>query len=142
MILCSAPFAAAVGSWKTLENKDLDIFIENPFAKVGPFAEAEMTDEDRVAAQAVAGAVYKRAAVFSAVNMAAAILLSGGGQNPLAPVCVNVDGSTYYKTRCVEFRSRIEAALRDLLEPRGVSYRIVGIPDSPVIGTAVAGLTR
>ncbi len=140
--LFSAPFAAAVGSWKTLENKDLDIFIENPFAEVGPFAGTEMTDDDRVAVQAVAGAVYKRAAVFSAVNMAAAILLSGGGRNPLAPVCVNVDGSTYYKTRCVEFRSRIEGALRGLLEPRGVNYRLVCIPDSPIIGTAVAGLTR
>jgi hypothetical protein len=55
---------------------------------------------------------------------------------------VNVDGSTYYKTRCVEFRSRIEGALRALLEPREVFYRLIGLDDSPIIGTAVAGLTR
>ena len=140
--LFSAPFAKAVASWKALENRDLDIFVENPFAAVGPFAGATLTDDDRIAVQAVAGAVYMRAAIFSAVNMAAAILLSGGGHNPLAPVCVNVDGSTYYKTRCVEFRSRIEAALRALLEPREVFYRLIGLDDSPVIGTAVAGLTR
>lgn len=140
--LFSKKTAEAITSWKVLENKDLDTFIENPFAKVGPFADLDATDEDRIAIQAIAGAVYKRAAALSAVNMAAAILLSGGGCNPLAPVCVNVDGSTYYKTRCVEFRSRIEAALRALLEPRGINYRLICIPDSPVIGTAVAGLTR
>ena len=140
--LFSDATAAAIKSWKTLENKDLDIFIENPFAEVGPFAGLAMTDDDRIAAQAVAGAVYQRAAIYSAINMAAAILLSGGGKSPLAPVCVNVDGSTYYKTCCVEFRSRIEAALRGILEPRGVFYRLICISDSPVIGTAVAGLTR
>lgn len=140
--LFSAKTAEAIKSWKTLENKDLDIFIENPFAEVGPFAGLAMTDNDRIAAQAVAGAVYQRAAVYSAINMAAAILLSGGGKNPLAPVCVNVDGSTFYKTRCVEFRSRIEAGLRAILEPRGIYYRLIYISDSPVIGTAVAGLTR
>ncbi len=140
--LFSGPFAHELASWKALENRDLDIFIENPFAEAGPFAGAAMTDADRMAVQAVGGAVYTRAAIFSAVNMAAAILLGGGGNSPLAPICVNVDGSTYYKTCCVEFRSRIEAVLRALLEPREIHYRLVGIPDSPVIGTAVAGLTR
>jgi hexokinase len=55
---------------------------------------------------------------------------------------VNVDGSTYYRTRSVAFRSRIEAHLRAILEPRGIAYELVGVDDAPVIGAAVAGLTR
>ncbi|MBQ7721290.1 MAG: hexokinase [Kiritimatiellae bacterium] len=140
--LFSAPFAKALASWATLENKDLDDFTEDPLSSPGPFATAEMTDGDRIAAQAVSAALYKRAATLTAVNLAAGILIGGGGKNPLAPVCVNADGSTFYKTRCVEFRSHVESALRLLVEPRGVSYRIVGVPESPIVGAAVAGLSR
>jgi hexokinase len=70
------------------------------------------------------------------------ILAGDGGHDPLYPVCVNVDGSTFYRTKSVEFRSRLEAHLRKILEPRGVSYELVGVEDAPVIGAAVAGLTR
>lgn len=140
---CFSPaFAKALASWTALENKDLDDFTDDPLSSPGPFASAEMTDGDRVAAQTVSAALYSRAATLTAVNLAAGILIGGGGKDPLAPVCVNADGSTFYKTRCVEFRSRVEAALRALVEPRGVSYRIVGVPESPVVGAAVAGLSR
>lgn len=140
--LFSSATASAVLGWKDLPNKELDVFCENPFAKVEPFASLDLTDDDRRAIQAVAGAIYKRAAVYTAVNLAAAILRSGGGHDPLAPVCVNIDGSTYYRTVSVEFRSRVEARLRDILEPRGIHYRLMKLDDSPAIGAAVAGLTR
>lgn len=138
----SVPFAKTLDSWTSLENKDLDIFTEDPLSSPGPFAGVEMTDDDRIAAQAISAAIYRRAAVFTAVNLAAGILIGGGGQNPLAPVCVNADGSTFYKTRCVEFRSLVDEVLRNLVGRKGVSYRIVGVPDSPIIGAAVAGLSR
>ena len=70
------------------------------------------------------------------------ILAGGRGADPLAPVCVNVDGSTFYRTRSAAFRSRIEEHLRAMLEPRGIHYERVGVEDAPVIGAAVAGLTR
>lgn len=139
--LFSKAAAAAVLAFDTLDNKDLDDFCDNPLIKTGPFAALDLTDDDRRAIQAIAGAVYKRAAVLSAINLATAILRSGGGHDPLAPVCVNVDGSTFYRTLSVEFKSRIEAKLRDILEPYGISYKLVCIPDAPVVGAAVAGLT-
>ena len=134
--------SAAIKAMKSLQNKDLDDFCDNPFLVSGPFASLPLTDDDRRVIQSIGGATYARAAHLSAVNLAAAILRSGGGHDPLAPVCVNIDGSTYYRTLSVEFRSRIEANLRALLAPEGIYYRLVAIPDSPVIGAAVAGLTR
>lgn len=134
--------AAAIQAMKTLDNKDLDDFCDNPFLASGPFATLPLTDDDRRTIQSIGGATYVRAAHLSAVNLAAAIIRSGGGHDPLAPVCVNIDGSTYYRTLSVEFRSRIEACLRALLAPEAIHYRLVAIPDSPVIGAAVAGLTR
>lgn len=127
---------------KTLENKDFDNFCDDPSVSDNALSALDLTDDDRRTIQAIGEAVYTRAAILSAVNVAAGVIRSGGGKDPLAPVCVNIDGSTYYRTRTAEFKSRTEEVVRALLEPRGISYRAVNIPDSPVIGAAVAGLTR
>jgi hexokinase len=84
--------------------------------------------------------VIERAALLAAVNVAAAVLRSGAGLSSRHPVCINIDGSTYYKT--FGLRSRMERHLQDLLGGRGVHFQPVRIPDSPLIGAAVAGLTR
>lgn len=127
---------------KTLENKDFDNFCDDPSISDNALSALELTDDDRRTIQAIGEAVYTRAAILSAVNVAAGVIRSNGGKDSLAPVCVNIDGSTYYRTRTAEFKSRTEEVVRALLEPRGISYRAVNIPDSPVIGAAVAGLTR
>ena len=140
--LFSAGVAATLQSWTRLDNKDLDDFCDNPFLATGPFAALALTDDDRRVIQALGGAVYRRAAWLAAVNLAAVMIAGGGGTDALAPICVNVDGSTFYRTRSVAFRSRIEAHLRAILEPRGIACELVEVNDAPVIGAAVAGLTR
>ena len=84
--------------------------------------------------------VYERAAVLAAVNIAAAIIKTGAGKDPESPVCVNVDGSTYYRTLTADFQQRVQSELKILLEPRNLSYEFVRVDDSPVIGAAVAAL--
>ena len=74
------------------------------------------------------------------MNIAYAAILSGGGTDPLAPVCINIDGSTYYKTKTADFKSRTEEGVRAILSGRGIHYRTICIPESPIIGAAVAGL--
>jgi hexokinase len=53
---------------------------------------------------------------------------------------VNVDGSTYYKTLTADFQNRVQQELSSLLKPRGISYELIKVDESPVIGAAVAGL--
>jgi hexokinase len=96
--------------------------------------------EDRELTRLLFSRVIDRAALLAAVNISAAVLKSEGGKSPRHPVCVNVDGSTYYKT--LGFQSRAEKYLRRILPPRGISYRLIRVGDSPLIGAAVAGLTR
>ena len=69
-----------------------------------------------------------------------AVLRTGEGRDPLHPVCVTIDGSTYYKTRTAMFKSRVEQGLRDILGARGVFFDTVFVEDAPMIGSAVAGL--
>ncbi len=75
------------------------------------------------------------------MNIAAAVLRGGEGRDLLHPVCVTVDGSTFHRTRTAQLKSRIEQHLRELLEPRGIACELVCVPDAPLLGAAVAGLT-
>lgn len=78
--------------------------------------------------------------MLTAVNLASAILKTGAGHDPALPVCVNVDGSTYYRTLTADFPQRVQRELAALLKPRGIAYELIRVDESPVIGAAVAGL--
>lgn len=140
--LFSAAAAESLLALPSLENKDFDDFCEDPFCGSGALSAIDFPDADRRTIQAMGVAIYSRAAFLSAVNIAAAAVLSGAGRDPLAPICINIDGSTYYRTRTAEFKSRCEETLRAILSKRGIFYRTVCVPDSPIVGAAVAGLTR
>lgn len=133
--------AAREGSeWRPFSNKELDDFCGNAPAGDNPFLDAAFSAADREMVKALCTPIYQRAAVLAAINIASAVIKTGAGQDPAAPVCVNVDGSTYYKTRTADFKGRVQAELKALLEKRALAYELVCVADSPVIGAAVAGL--
>ncbi len=134
--------ATALHKLPRLDNKTLDDFCDNPFLADNELACLPLQDADRRTIQALGNAIYRRAARLAASTLAGVLLEMPEGNDPLAPICVNVDGSTFYRTRSVAFRSRFEAHLRDLVEPTGKHYELIGVDDAPMIGAAVAGLTR
>ena len=138
--LFSEPAAKALLALDRLSTIDFDNFTANPFLDKGALADVPFTEDDRRTAMAVGEPVFLRAAGLTAVNIAAAVLRTGEGRDPLHPVCVTIDGSTYYKTRSAMFKSRVEQGLRDLLGPRGVHFETIAVDDAPMIGSAVAGL--
>lgn len=141
--LFSPGAAKSILDLEKLDNKDFDDFCDDPLmAGDNPLSAIAFTEGDRLVVQELGNAVYGRAAFLSAVNISAGVIASGGGRDPLLPVCVNIDGSTYYRTKTAQFKSLTEQYVRGILNPMGISYRTVCIPDSPVIGAAVAGLTR
>ena len=136
--LFSGEAAKAITGIQELGNKDLDDFCagcpteENPLNAI-PAGEAALVRE-------LCSPVYERSAVLTAVNIAAAVLKTGCGTDAAHPVCVNADGSTFYFTRTGDFRGTVVKELDALLEPRGIHYEIIKVDDSPIIGSAVAGL--
>jgi len=138
--LLSVAAASEIGAWETLSNKHLDDFCGNAPAPDNPFLNAAFTAEDHEVVKRLCTPVYERAAVLTAVNLASAIIQTGEGKDPSRPVCVNVDGSTYYRTLTADFQNRVKRELATLLQPRGLSYELIKVDDSPVIGAAVAGL--
>ena len=137
--LFSASGSRVISSLRELSTIEVDAFLERPRSgEDHPLL--HLSGEDDELTRLLFRTVIDRAALLAAINISAAILKSEGGRSPLQPVCVNVDGSTYYKTQ--GFRSRAEEYLRRILIPRGVSYRLIQVDDSPLIGAAVAGLTH
>jgi len=126
--------------WQPFSNKDLDDFCGNSPADDNPFLDPAYNDADKQMVRTLCSPVYERAAVLAAVNIASAIIKTGAGNDPAHPVCVNVDGSTYYRTLTADFKQRVQGELKTLLEKRNLSYELVHVAESPVIGAAVAGL--
>jgi hexokinase len=126
----------------TLENLST-IHIDNLSAKngrdIGVLGSEAFTDADREIMRTVFAAVVDRAALLTAVNILAGVVKCGFGQDPERPVCVNIDGSTYYKT--FQLADKVQAHLKIMLSEHGLHIRCIRVDDAPLVGAAIAGLT-
>ena len=138
----SADAAKGILSLGSLESYDLDNFCANHRTEQpNPLDRIFAADADRAVARRLATPVFERAAILTAVHLAAFILQTGGGTDPNAPVCVCIDGSTYYKTRTVSFPKIVKAELDAMLGPRNIAFELAVCPDdAPMIGAAAAVL--
>lgn len=132
------------GASKINEMTDLSIIhIDNLVADngrdLGVLGSDVFSDADRGIMKTVFSAVVDRAALLTAVNICAAVVKSGCGQEAEHPVCINIDGSTYYKT--YGLAEKAQRYLSDMLKQRGLHIRCIQVDDAPVVGAAIAGLT-
>ena len=93
-------------------------------------------------ARRLATPIFERAAILTAIHLAAFIVKTGGGTNPSSPVCVCIDGSTYYKTRAIPFDATVRRELDDMLvQRRNIHYAITPqVDDAPMVGAAIAAM--
>ncbi len=137
--LFSSSGRRTISALEEMSTIQVDAFLRNPFSgdtqPLNP-----QPDENKELILHLFSGVIERAALLAAINISAAVLKSGGGKSPLHPVCVNAEGSTFYKTK--DFRFRVEEHLRKILGGRDIFYELIQVDDSPLIGAAVAGLAR
>ena len=112
----------------------IDNFAAQNGRDTGPLADSRFSAGDAECILAVFQAVVARAAHLSAVNLAVAAIRNGS-----SPVCINLDGSTYFKT--VGLREQAESELKQILAQVGVDYFCVHTDDAPVVGAAIAALS-
>ena len=136
-------FSDVGGAALSIMNELTTIHIGNLAANnghgTGVLESEAFTDADRAVMKTVFSAVVDRAALLTAVNILAGVVKSGAGQDEAHPVCINIDGSTYYKT--YQLADKVQAYLKTLLAERGLHIRCIQVDDAPVIGAAIAGLT-
>jgi hexokinase len=120
-----------------LPTYEVDAILQDPSKGVAGSA-GEVVAEDLELVRHLCSAICERAALFAALSVSAATLKSASGKSSLHPVCVNIDGSVYYKIS--GFSRMVEGFLEKFLSPRHVFYELIRVADSPLIGAAVAGL--
>lgn len=134
--------ADKIAALATLESIDFDNFCAGVPGESNPLNSIFEYAADAATARKLGTPVFERAAILTAIHLAAFIIKTGGGTDPANPVCVNVDGSTFYKTRTVDFSKTVKAELDAMLGPRHISYAITYVDDAPMIGAAVAALMK
>jgi len=130
-------------SWPTLQTKDLNAFQHEPLTGKGLVAELFGKDElDALRSfMYIASIVTERGGLISAAAVAAAVEKAGEGYDPLVPVRIAVEGTTFviYKG----MRSALESYLHIMLnknKPR--SYAIAPVEQASLLGAAVAALSK
>jgi hexokinase len=142
--LFSAAAAAAICGLGALETMDFDNFCagyvkegrSNPLDTI--FADAD----DAKMARRLGLPIFERAAVLTAVHLAAFCIKSGEGADPASPIAINADGSTYYKTRAIPFAETVKKELDEMLvKRRNIHYVITEqVDDAPMVGAAIAAM--
>jgi hexokinase len=127
----------------TITTKDVSSFLARPEGGDDSLSKAlsGAPDEDLVTMYYLADALVERAAKLTAINLSSVALKSGKGLNPLRPVCIVAEGTTFY--RLTSLRQRIERCLQGfLVEKHHVHYEIISVENATLIGAAIAGLTN
>jgi hexokinase len=139
----AADTASGVARIPSLSTRELNDFLlypdtaDNPLAAISRRAPAE----DGQALYRLCDAFVERAAAMVAVNLAAIVLKTGKGRDPRYPVCITVDGTTFWQLR--SFRSRVESRMRSLLAGANErAWEITSVDDAPLLGAAIAALTN
>lgn len=130
---------AALSIMKEISTLHIDNLAAGNGRDTGVLDSEAFTEGDREIMKTVFAAVVDRAALLTAVNISAAVVKSGAGQEAAHPVCINIDGSTYYKT--YQLAGKVQAYLASLMGVRGLHIRCIQIDDAPASGAAIAGLT-
>jgi len=132
----------AIPQAASFSTRDLNDFLLYPDRTDHPFGAAVAgRDEDARALYRLCDTIVERAAAMVAVNLAGVVLKSGRGRDPRYPVCITVDGTTFWQLRT--FRFRVESWMRRLLSGRSErAWEITSVEDAPLLGAAIAALTN
>lgn len=138
--------ASKLSGIAALETIDVDNFCgckrvsgrENPIEAV--FTEAG----DIRIARRLALPVFERAAVLTAIHLAAFAIKTKEGIDENNPIAIMADGSTWYKTVAIDFARVVKRELDVMLvKKRNIHYKFTEkIESAPMIGAAIVALTK
>ena len=122
-----------------LETKDVGGFLREAGDFSNPLSFFSANKEDAKNAYIIMRSIVERSGKLTALNLTAAVIASGEGDDPRRPVVINADGTTFYKTCFLE--DYVKEYLDQILwKKEGKVCQIVSIDNSPTIGAAIAGL--
>jgi len=124
-----------------LSTRDLDFFLKdprNPSHLLGGILKGA-DERDYELVYRILDSFTERAALFTAATMSAAVLKADKGADPSRPVCITLEGTTYYETKNI--RNRTEYYLKSFLEKeKGRFTEICKVDSSSLKGAAIAAM--
>ena len=85
-----------------LETKDVGGFLREAGDFSNPLSFFSANKEDAKNAYIIMRSIVERSGKLTALNLTAAVIASGEGDDPRRPVVINADGTTFYKTCFLE----------------------------------------
>ena len=135
----SSQSAENLSGMNDLETKDVGGFLREAGDFSNPLSFFSANKEDAKNAYIIMRSIVERSGKLTALNLTAAVIASGEGEDPRRPVVINADGTTFYKTCFLE--DYVKEYLDQILwKKEGKVCQIVSIDNSPTIGAAIAGL--
>ncbi len=128
---------------KEVSTIDLNSYLKNDQSRNNPLMAAltSGTDEDRAMLADLIERLIERAGMLAAMTLTAAVLKSGQGLNPEAPVCITAEGTTFHQLKGL--KAKTESYLKQYLTDHYHRYwKLVEVDNATLIGAAVAGLTN
>jgi hexokinase len=124
-----------------LQTYELSDFMDSPHQKP-IFLDLTLSEECLSNAYLIIQQMIQRGAKLSAINVASTVLKTNqqiqAGDSPLEPICINIDGSTFYKL--ARFKEYFRQYLNEILVKKSIHYRICHVENSPIVGSAIAVL--
>ena len=118
---------------------DISLYQAAP-AKAGRLHDLAPEGEDAQAVYQLVDALIERAAMMAVMNLTAIMRYTDTGRNPLKPVCVAIEGTTFQKNEA--FRQKIRSHLIHYTERvRGYHCRVMNTEEANLVGSAVAAMT-
>jgi len=141
--LFSESVAKALSTLNSLTLIDMDKFLHAPLCTETPLGkllgDAKASADDYTTLFMLFDAVVERSARYSAAILAAAVIKSGQGKDPVRPVCIVCNGTTFYKTHAI--RDRVAGYLEEILTAQhSLYFHLVSVDDDITVGTAISGL--
>lgn len=138
--ILSKEFGKRFSSVGYVNTTEMSNYLEQPFNEEYKLVQCvKGNDEDSENLWYILKSIIERAAKMTAINLTAAVIKTDFGKNPIHPICINADGTTFYKTEYLEKYTNYY--LEQLLVKKyNRYYETVCIDNSPTIGAAIAAL--
>lgn len=135
--LFSPAAAKALMAVSDIETKDVNDYLSAPNAE-NKFLHLVSNDDARTLWH-LFDMLVSRSAMITAINLASVVIRSGAGTDPLSPVCITAEGTTFNRLAGLKQKTErfLAAYLRD---KKKIYYDIITVENATLIGTAVAGL--
>jgi hexokinase len=123
-----------------LTSENANNFISKASSDRGPLQSSITSEQDEVNCIAIIESIVDRAARLVAANLAAVLLKTDKGKSPEHPVLITIEGTTFYKMK--NLKPQFEKYFGEYLDGgRKRFYEFTEVPQSSLIGAALAGLT-